>query len=600
MVSNDLSRDPLKSIFSRRAFILLLGKITIAFLIITRLFTLQIYKGKNYKTLSDKNRIKLIPLQPRRGTIMDTKGIPLAEDVLSYKSYFYKQKGVQNDAVLEETMDTLALHEEKKRELRKAIKRVPYLYPIAIQDNLSWAALARIESKLYKLPGVYINKSYIRTYPLGKSCAHVLGYLGMPNQAEITLYGLQHAKEARIGKAGAEALLNPVLIGKAGNKKVEVDANRVIVRTLTTDESTSGLDVRLTIDSELQKFLYDRLENRIACASVMEIPTGRLLALCSTPAFDPNLFATNFDNLAWQSLIKNKDSPLINKVIGKAYPPGSTWKVITALAILEAGIDANETVLCKGYIEIGNRKFHCAKTSGHGHVNLHDALTCSCNCYFYKMGIKAGLEAIANTARILGMGERSYLELPQEISGIIPSKELKLSKSGKSAWTQGDTANVAIGQGFVLATPIQLLIMIARLAGGKAVIPSLLKDRKEHKFDSLPFSFQNLELVRTALMNVFNSKEGTGFASRIKEEEFMMAGKTGTAQVISQNTPSDILKKSLRSHSIFVGYAPVYNSTYACVVVAENAGWGSITAGPIGSDTLLFAQKHCQASTQTN
>lgn len=584
----DLTNTP----FTRRAFILLLGKLMIAFIILIRLFTLQVFKGKDYKTLSDKNRIKLIPLQPRRGTIKGSCGNILAQDILGHKIYFYKQKGIANEESLNAILKELNLSSEKAQVIFKAVQKSPYLSPILLKDNLSWKTLTTIEGNLYNFPGVYIDKSYVRTYPLGKSLAHVLGYLGLPTQEEIDLYKLNRGIDTKIGKTGIEKLLNPVLIGSLGSRKVEVNANRIIVRTLTTDNGISGEDVALTINAELQKFVHSKLIDKSGCAAVMELETGKLLAACSTPGFDPNIFASNFDEKIWQSMVEDKHSPLINKLISKTYPPGSTWKIITALAILEAGIDPEEKILCKGHVMIGNRPFHCWKETGHGYVNFYDALPMSCNCYFYKMGIKVGIENIFKTATQLGMGAKTGFELPGEVVGVNPNKDWKW-KTQKVAWTHGDTANAAIGQGFISVTPMQLLMMIARIVTGKIVRPILLKNQNYNSFDLISFQNQNLKLIQASLGNVFNSTKGTGFPARIHEKQFAMAGKTGTAQVISKNVQGNYsLKNPLGSHSLFVGYAPIDAPKYACVVLAENAGWGSVVAGPIGRDVLLFAQKN--------
>lgn len=590
MICNDRSRELSHELFSRRAFILLIGKFIIAFVIIVRLFTLQILKGKNYNTLSEKNRIKLIPLLPRRGTIKDLNGNPLAQDILTHRAYFYKQKGKPVESTLKQALEMLDLPTNKTNVLFKTVQRAPYLQPILLKDNISWDSLTKIESNLYNLPGVYIENSFVRHYPLKENLAHVLGYMGLPSTDEVDLYKLHSNVDTKIGKTGIEKLLNPSLIGSIGSRKVEVNANRIIVRTLHTDEGIPGKDITISIHSSLQKFVHSKIIDKQACLAVIDVSTGNLLAACSTPSFDPNIFAGNFDDKTWQSVSTNKGAPLINKLIGKSYPPGSTWKIITALAALEAGIDPEEKILCNGHVYVGDRMFHCWKEDGHGYVNFYNSLPQSCNCYFYKMGLRIGIENIFNTADILGMGKKTGFELPGEVNGTNPNKEWKLQIL-KRPWAYGDTANASIGQGFVLATPLQLLTMVGRVTTGKIIYPSLLKKEDASNYSALPFKEENLKLIQTALTNVFNDPHGTGFGARIKEPEFAMAGKTGTAQVISKNIASELLKDPLRSHSLFVGYAPAHSPKYACVVVAENAGWGSVTAGPIGRDVLLFAQK---------
>jgi penicillin-binding protein 2 len=583
-------RELSDKVFSRRAFILLVGKFLIVTAIIIRLLFLQIFKAKAYKTLSDKNRIKFIIINPRRGVIKDTNGKLLAHNKEIYKVYFYKQKGESYETILEPVFDVLGCSPKNRLSLLKLVKKASYLQPIVIKDNVNWKTVVKIEAETYRLPGVSVEKSFVRYYPWKAKLAHVLGYTGLPNKKEIAAYKLQYARKAKIGKNGVERHLNHSLIGKFGAKKVEVNANRIIVRDLLVEPSCPGNDINLTINIDLQNLLYNLLPKSNSAAAVIEVATGNILAICSLPSFNPNLFSTEFDEVEWNSVLQNKHSPFTNKVIGKAYPPGSTWKIITSLAILESGIDPRETVFCNGFIQVGNRKFKCWKRAGHGNVDFYNAMPFSCNCYFYKMGIKVGIERIYRVARALGFGQKIGIELSGEAQGINPNKLWKANYSHGS-WTHGDTANSSIGQGFVLTTPFQLMTMISRVASGKIISPSLLKGhQKNFSAMDLPFKKENLEIVRGSLVNAINSHRGTAFSARIREKQFLMAGKTGTAQVVSRDTATE--KGASRSHSIFVGYAPINDPRYATVVVADNAGWGSATAAPIGRDILLFAQKN--------
>jgi len=587
------SRELNSTVFSRRAFILLVGKILIVGAIVIRLLILQVFKAKEYKTLSDKNRIKFILIPPKRGSIKDTDGNLLAYNKEAYKIYFYKQKGKPYKAILKSAFDILKPSAEQRSSLLKLVKGAAYLRPIVIKDNVLWNNIVKIEVESHKLPGVFVEKSFTRYYPLRENLAHVLGYTGLPNQNEIASHKLHHSREAKIGKTGIEKQLNHSLIGKFGAKKVEVNANSIIVRDLSIERSSPGNDVHLTIHAELQNLLHQLLPQSGGAAAAVEISTGNILAMCSSPSFDPNIFSTEFSELKWQELMNNKLSPFTNKVIGKAYPPGSVWKIITSLAILESGIDPEEMIFCTGSSQIGDRIFKCGKRKGHGYVNFHNALPLSCNCYFYKMGIRAGIENIHKTAQMLGVGQKIGFELSGELSGSNPNKQWK-KKVFREEWTHGDTANASIGQGFVLATPLQLLMMISKVASGKIIAPSLLKEHNKNVSPlSLPFKKENLIMIRHGLINASNKSYGIGFGSRIRDKRFLMAGKTGTAQVISKDTSAEPgnFNKSLRSHSIFVGYAPIDTPKYAAVVVADNAGWGSATAAPIGRDILFAIQK---------
>jgi penicillin-binding protein 2 len=582
-------RELSSGVFSRRAFIVLFGKFLIMGAIIIRLFILQIFKAKEYKTLSDKNSIKFIIIHPRRGAIKDVHGRPLAYNKEVYKIYFYKQRGKANEAIFSSAFDLLDNPSKPRASLLKKVKTVAYLQPVIIEDNASWDSIARIEAETHRLPGVFVEKSFMRYYPLKETLAHIIGYIGLPNKKEISTYELQYAKEIKIGKAGVEKRFNPSLLGKFGAKRVEVNAHRAVVRDLAVEPGSPGADVNLTINSDIQTCLHKLLPKSNSAAAVIDLPTGNLLAMCSLPAFNPNLFSMEFDEAEWRSLMQNKHSPFLNKVIEKAYPPGSAWKVVTSLAILEAGIDPEEKIFCTGSIQIGNRVFKCAHQTAHGQVNAYNAIPLSCNCYFYKMGIKAGVENIYKVARTLGFGQKIGIELEGEVQGLNPNKLWK-AKSLQENWTHGDTANTSIGQGFVLTTPLQLLMMTARVASGKTIFPSILKDHhKNFAPTDLPFKKENLNLVRAGLSDVMNNPRGTSFHARIIDKQFAMAGKTGTAQVMSKDTSRG---GGLRSHSVFIGYAPVHDPKYAAVVVADNAGWGSAIAAPIARDILLFAQKN--------
>jgi penicillin-binding protein 2 len=579
------------SIFTRRAFILVIGKLIIFGAIIMRLLILQVFKAKSYKTLSDKNRIKFIVIHPQRGNIKDVSGKVLAYNKEVYEIYFYKQRGKVYEPILKSVFDILGYSIEQRRSLIRKVGKASYLQPIVIKEDASWDNVARVEAETYRLPGVFVEKTFSRHYPTKANFAHVIGYTGFPSKKEIGEYGLRYAEKIKIGKTGIESNLNHSLIGKCGAKRVEVNANRVVVRDLSIEPSIPGNDVNLTINSDLQSFLHNLLPKSNSAAAVIDIHSGDILAMCSFPSFNPNLFSTEYNEEEWKGLMQNNNSPFINKVIGKPYPPGSTWKIVTSIAILEAGIDPEEKVLCNGAISVGNRLFRCAKTSGHGHVNLHEAVPLSCNCYFYKMGIRIGVENIYRAAKALGFGQKIGIELPGELSGANPNKLWK-ANSHHQSWTLGDTANTAIGQGFVLATPLQLLMMSCRVASGKIIQPSLIKDHsKNHSAIDLPFKKENLEILKKSLEAAINTSIGTSFSARIRQTEFAMAGKTGTAQVISRDTEFGGFHRRLRSHSMFTGYAPIISPRYAVAVVAENAGWGGATAAPIARDILLFAQK---------
>ena len=576
-------------VFSRRAFILVALKCFILFGLTIRLFFLQILKSDKYRTLSEKNRIKFFLIEPKRGGIKDEKGVTLAENKLNYQLYFYKQRNQKHEKVLHEVFALLNIKQDERESIWKAVEGSNYLYPVMIQDGLSWSNIVKIESNVSKLPGTYISKGYIRFYPMKETLAHVLGYVGIPTKEEVKEYKLQHASGFRIGKTGVEKERNPDLIGEFGVKKVEVNAYRSVVRELDQEQSVKGKDISLAINQRLQEHAHGVVRKSGGAAVVIDIETGNVLSLVSRPSFDPNLFSMPISHRDWGSIVNNKNNPLNNRAISMLYPPGSVWKIITGLAILESGISANKKVYCSGSTKVGNQVYKCWKKSGHGPMNLKDAIQNSCNVYFYELAQQAGINNIHRVADILGFGHQTGIELPGELAGINPSRGWK-EKTYHESWLIGDTVNTSIGQGYNLVTPIQLATMSARVASGFKIAPNLyLDDTQNMEHKKLSIAEKNLEIMRKSLKGVFNHPDGSGYNIRITERKYRLAGKAGTAQVVSYDTMHSTVR-SIRSHAIFSGYAPVDNPKYAVASVVDNAGWGIKNAAPIGIDILYFAQ----------
>jgi len=559
------------------------------FFLAIRLFFLQIIKSRTYTTLSENNRIKFFLLEPKRGIIRDNTGVVLAENRINYQLYFYKQKNQNYEEVLKRVFSMLNFDMNEIKVISKLVKNSSYLYPVLIQDNLSWNNVIKIESDNHNLSGVYISKGYTRYYPMKRMFAHTVGYVGVPTKEEADRYLLQHVGAFRIGKTGIEKECNQNLIGEFGFKKVEVNAYRSVIRELDQEQSVSGQDISITINQKLQERVYNLLSDNGGAAVVMNVKTGEILSMVSKPSFDPNIFSSAISHNDWGDIIKNRKHPLNNRTISTLYPPGSIWKVVTSLAVLNKGIDPKKTVYCSGSTKVGTQEYKCWKKSGHGHMDLNQALMHSCNIYFYEMGREAGIDAIHHAASSLGFGAKTGVNLPGELEGINPSRNWK-EKTYNSSWRIGDTINAAIGQGYDLVTPIQLLTMMARISSGFKVKPILYsQDSINSKREKLNISEKNLEILRESMSNVFNNREGNGYNSRITEKQFMMAGKSGTAQVVSGDAATTSIKK-IKSHSVFAGYAPVDDPKYAVSVVSEHAGWGMVTSAPIGIDILYFAQ----------
>jgi len=512
----------------------------------------------------------------------------LAENKINYQLYFYKQLNKDYETTLSKVMTIVNMGSDERQEALKAVKNSSYLYPTLIKDNLNWIEVSRIESAGQNLEGAYVNKGYIRYYPMKKTFAHVLGYVGIPTPDEVSEYQLYRAGGFRIGKTGIEKLSNKELIGEFGLKKVEVNAYRTVIRELEQESSIRGKDVSITVNAKLQNHVYGLLPETGSCAVVLDIKTGSVLSMVSKPSFDPNLFSAPVSQESWNYLIKNKQHPLTNRTTSQLYPPGSSWKIVTSLAVLRAGIDPNKTVYCSGHTNVGTQTYKCWKEHGHGHVDLAGALRHSCNVYFYEMGLASGIDNIQKVADSLGFGRKTGIELPGEASGINPGRSWK-EKQYKNKWLVGDTANSSIGQGYNLVTPLQLATMISSVSSGKIVKPHIYPILEQEIFEELTIKQEHLSAIRSNLEEVFNHPKGGGYHLRIRQPELALAGKTGTAQVISGDTVN-ASNRQIRSHSLFVGYAPIHDPKYAVAIVAENAGWGMGTAGPAGVSILQFAQ----------
>jgi len=497
------------------------------------------------------------------------------------------------------------------------VRRRRRFVPVTVRENLNWEEVARIEVNAPDLPGVMIDVGESRYYPYGEETAHVLGYVAAVSEDEINGDDpLLELPGFRIGKAGIEKVYDRELRGTGGSSQVEVNALGRVIRELSRQEGEPGAEVVLTIDLALQKMVTERLAGESAAAVVIDVRTGDVLALASTPGYDPNAFNKGLSTEEWKALITNPRTPLIDKAIAGQYPPGSTFKTIVALAALEKGvISPSATVFCPGYLRFGKALFHCWKRGGHGNVDMIRAITESCDVYFYEVARRTGIDRIAAMAERFGLGKTLGLDLPGEQPGLVPTRDWKRATLDEP-WHKGETLITGIGQGYLLTTPLQLAVMVARLAnGGYAVVPRLARQgapAKGEKGDGAPpgprlksmgLSSSHLNIVLTGTRNVVNSPHGTARRARIKEEGFEMGGKTGTVQVkrITKAEREQGLRKNKdlpwkdRDHAIFIGYAPVQSPRYAVSVLVEHGGGGSHTAAPIARDILLEAQRRDSA-----
>jgi penicillin-binding protein 2 len=596
-------------LFSRRTAILAGGKLVFLSALVGRMYYLQVIESERYATLADENRINLRLLPPPRGRIVDRFGIPLAVNQQNYRVLFVSED-VQGE--VETTLDALGAiipigRKERKRILREIARRRNFV-PVTVRENLSWEEVAKIEVNAPDLPGVMIDVGQTRFYPHGEAAAPVLGYVAAVSEAEVTGDPLLQLPGFRIGKAGIEKVYDLQLRGTGGSSRVEVNALGRMIKEIERQEGQPGAEVMLTIDLELQRLVSERLSGQSAAAVLIDVHTGDVLAMASTPGFDPNAFNTGLSAEQWKALVSNPRAPLINKAVGGQYSPGSTFKMVVALAALERGVVSGGTkIFCKGYTELGNARFHCWKRGGHGALNLIDAITQSCDVFFYEIARRTGIDRIAAMARRLGLGQTLGLELPGERRGLIPTRDWKMATIG-TPWQKGETMLSGIGQAYLLVTPLQLAVMTARIVnGGFAITPRLtrkvigvsgeMKAEVRH-FDSIGLPPSHLKTMREAMGRVVNHQRGTALGARIAEPGLEMGGKSGTAQVrrITKSEREKGVRKNedlpweKRDHALFVGFAPESAPRYAVAVVVEHGGGGSSVAGPIARDILLQAQ----------
>jgi penicillin-binding protein 2 len=596
-------------LFSRRAAVLGGGKLVLMSALVGRMYYLQVVEAPRFKTMAEENRISIRLLPPPRGRIVDRFGEPMAVNEQNYRVIITAE---DTNGKPKETLDTLGqiieISEKEKNKILKEIKRKRSFVPVTVRENLTWEEVAQIEVNTPDLPGSEIDVGQTRHYPKGNYSAHVLGYVAAVTEKDAKDDPLLELPGFRIGKSGVEKLHDLKLRGTGGTSQVEVNALGRVIQEVERQDGQPGAEVMLTLDGGLQQMVSERLGEEAAAAVVMDIHTGEVLSMSSSPNYDPNAFNRGLSHKEWKSLINNPRGPLTNKAIAGQYAPGSTFKMVVALAALEKGvITPSQKIFCPGHMELGNARFHCWKKGGHGNMNMVEAHMHSCDIYFYEIAKRTGINRIHEMAKRLGIGERSDIDLPGERSGLMPSRDWKLATIG-APWQGGETLITGIGQGYVLATPLQLAVMTARLVSGKKVQPHLTRKittadgvevpvRKE--FESLGFSQNHLKIIRDGMNAVTNVPGGTAFRSRIKEVEFAMAGKTGTAQVrrISKaERDTRVLKNNelpweLRDHALFVGYAPVDNPRYAAAVVVEHGGSGSKAAAPVVRDILLEAQR---------
>ena len=577
--------------FSRRALLVGGSQAGLFGVLGWRLQQLQVREASEYTLLSDENRLMMQLVAPSRGSIRDRTGAVLAEDKENLRLLVLPAFCKSLPATLDALSRIVPVPQGTRDRVIRAAKRQSGYYPVLVAEGLTWRQFALLNVLSPQIPGMRTDRSAYRKYYHPGPMAHVVGYVGMAGKSEVDLDPVMRLPGFRAGRAGVEKTFDDELRGTPGTRKFEVDARGRVVRELGSTPSVRGKDLVLSLDHHLQSVAQDRLkEHRVASIVVLDVVTGGILALASTPTFDPNEVVFKVDPTAWTKIARAQDQPLQNRAIRGQYPPGSTFKVVTALAGLHAGvINAHETMSCPGVYALGRARFRCWKAHGGG-INVHEAIKQSCDVYFYETAKRMGIEHLAAVARHLGLGRTYDCGLPGQKPGIIPDEAWKRAKF-MEPWYGGETVIAGIGQGFVSSTPLQLAVMAARVASGRAVMPKLVlsPDDPAPEWPLLQLDPRHLEIVRNGMSGVVNEPHGTARRSALEIPNVLMAGKTGTSQVVNARNEHKLSPYERETHALFIAFAPADKPRYAAACVVEHGGGGSRAAAPIVKDVITEA-----------
>jgi penicillin-binding protein 2 len=597
----NLRNGPEPSEFRQKLKIFIIFALLVASIILVRLWYLQVIKGDELKQRSENNSVRFRKIKPLRGLIMDRNGQVLVDNRPSFDVLYMPNKGKDHDLLVEKLK---GIYSSKSLELfydQPIPKSVKSYLPLKLEKNVSMQKVALVETNSLNLHGVYIDVTPVRLYVDGAVIAPVVGYTGEISKDELEKGTDEYASGDIVGKHGLEKFLDAYIRGHRGAELVEVNVYGKEIKNLGRIDPVSGNNVVLTIDASLQKVAWEAFAGKAGAAIAMDPRDGSILAMISSPSFDPNLFNSGISFNEWDKLQKDPQNPLSNRSISGQYPPGSTYKMIVAAAALEEGVITPETkIFCGGSFDLGNRTYRCWKKDGHGYVNLHRAIVESCDVYFYTVGKMLGVDKIAHYARLFGLGSATGIDLSHERNGLVPTRDWKLARM-KEAWQLGETISISIGQGFNLATPLQLANAYAALANGgtlwrprlvtriEASDGSTYKEFFSAKKSELGISKETMEILRKGLWGVVNEPGGTGAAARRPHAD--VCGKTGTSQVVSMPENDKIRRPkksgvSYQDHALFVCFAPLKNPEIVIAVIVEHAGHGGSVAAPVARKIL--------------
>ena len=604
MRRTDREKEASQRTVTRRGLVLGGAQLAFAGLLGWRLHDMQLRQSEQFRLLAEENRINLRLLPPTRGLIFDRNGVLLAGNEQNYRVVIKRDDAGDVDLVLDRLGQLIPLTPETLDRVRRDMARHRAFVPVTVAERLTWEEISRIAANAPALPGITPEMGMSRVYPLHEDMAHVVGYVGPVSERDLEALEnpdpLLLIPRFQIGKSGVERAQEDALRGRAGSQRVEVNSVGRVMRELDRVEGTPGQPLHLTIDARLQNYALQRMAGQSGAAVVMDVESGDILALASAPSFDANLFVRGISQTDFSGLLDDPYRPLVNKTVQGLYPPGSTFKMVTALAALDADVtDGEERVFCPGHMDVSGNRFHCWKRAGHGRVGLVAALAESCDVYFYEMSQRCGIDRINAMSERLGLGVRYDLPLSSVSAGLNPTREWKRANRD-AEWRIGDTVNASIGQGYVLTSPLQLAVMTARLASNRAITPRLLRDPLERALPaaaSLDLRPEWLRMIRQGMAETVNSARGTAYGSRVVAAGQEIAGKTGTSQVFSITRAEreagvrsqDDLPWNRRNHALFVNYAPIDTPRIAVAVVIEHGGGGSAAAAPIGRDITLAA-----------